>query len=543
MGKRQVRLDATGMDLHGHVHGREDRHGPCLVATAPACLLCLVFAMRRVGATIRSANCSRFPDRLEDRPRYPAARPLVRAITTLLSVDRRSFLLGSLGLATLGGVGCGDGSDQSSNSRRTDDASRGVTNVVVYADDMRLDELPFVPFVGALAERGTEFTLARQMTPLCSPARAGFMRGQYANGPNGHGIVAQNSNYAVLEDEMLPVWLDRAGVECGLVGKYFVGLRKKASPGWTFWRSPFGKDKSANTGYSIGREDGTVEQPEMEQSTYFASQCESFVREARPPWFLWYCPNDPHTPLEGTAERQNQLIDFSWPVPSFDVQGKPSYIRSLPEPDEATVERMQSQQRARLRELLDLDEAVARIWAALEATEQDEQTVVLVTSDNGNALLDHRLPTLSKSSPYDVCMRVPLLATGPGFTPGQRIDTPVAVAQDLTATVLYIFGAEAPVPLDGRSLRDVANGQLADEDRRLLGHCDPANGPPGMPPCDIITTSDRRLTRYRGQSGADEFELYETDVDPDELLNQATDGNRAEEVQSLSVALDELQTA
>ena len=456
---------------------------------------------------------------------------------------RRDFLLGSAGVAALGVAGCG-GSRASADTRSTG-SDEGAPNdgapnvVVVYADDMRLDELPFMPFTRSLVAQGAEFTQARQMTPLCSPARAGFLSGRYANGPNGHEVVSQRSSFTAMEGDSLAPWLADAGVTCGLVGKYFVGLSPEAAPGWSFWRSPFGGAEGGQAADApIRHEDGSVETPSQRRSPYFADQCEAFIRATTSPWFLWFCPTDPHYPLDGTDGHHEAFTDLAWPRPSDALEGEPTYIRDLPPPDVDAVAAMRWYQRLRLRELLDLDDGVRQIWETLSSTGQLDRTVVLFTSDNGIALLDHRITTLGKDAPYDACMRVPLVAVGPGFTAGTRAETPVTAAQDLTSTVLDVFGVEPGHPVDGVSLRRLAS--QPDPGREVLGHCDAANAPPGMPTCDIVTTVDRKLTRYRGQGGADRYELYELDTDPGELVNVAHDGRHDDEVAALDARLQAL---
>ncbi|MEZ5161044.1 MAG: sulfatase-like hydrolase/transferase [Marmoricola sp.] len=60
--------------------------------------------------------------------------------------------------------------------------------VVVMMDDMRADELAYAPTVTSLlTSRGLTFANSFSPYPLCCPARASFLTGQYAH---NHGVLA-----------------------------------------------------------------------------------------------------------------------------------------------------------------------------------------------------------------------------------------------------------------------------------------------------------------------------------------------------------------
>ena len=119
--------------------------------------------------------------------------------------------------------------------------------IVVLADDMRYDEMPYMPELnGRLVRRGVTFTAARHNIALCSPSRAGFLTGQYSH---RHRVRSQSDSFARLNDERrtVPVWMQRAGYDTGLVGKYFTG-GSRGAPGWRFKRQLAG-DTQQELGY------------------------------------------------------------------------------------------------------------------------------------------------------------------------------------------------------------------------------------------------------------------------------------------------------
>ena len=98
------------------------------------------------------------------------------------------------------------------------------------------------------------------------------------------------------------------------------------------------------------------------------------------------------------------------------------------------------------------DHHLGRLLDGLAERGLDEELIVVLTSDHGEALdreQDHGSLNHSKSL-YDELIRVPLLVKGPDFEP-QRIATPVSLL-DLLPTFVALAGAPLPPELRGVSL-------------------------------------------------------------------------------------------
>jgi len=97
--------------------------------------------------------------------------------------------------------------------------------LVVMTDDMAQSDLQFMPAVRRrLAQKGTRFTNAIDSFPLCCPARATFITGQY---PHNHGVLGNFAPYGWYgmrsRGNTLPAWLDDAGYRTAAVGKWLNG--------------------------------------------------------------------------------------------------------------------------------------------------------------------------------------------------------------------------------------------------------------------------------------------------------------------------------
>lgn len=114
--------------------------------------------------------------------------------------------------------------------------------LVVMTDDQAATDTAYMPNVKRLLERqGTTFSDAVDSFPLCCPARATFITGQYAH---NHGVAGNFYPYGWYgmkhRNNTLPVWLRRAGYRTGLIGKWLNGYgalkHTEIPPGFDIWR-------------------------------------------------------------------------------------------------------------------------------------------------------------------------------------------------------------------------------------------------------------------------------------------------------------------
>jgi N-acetylglucosamine-6-sulfatase len=115
--------------------------------------------------------------------------------------------------------------------------------LVVMTDDMAPADVEHLPNVQRLlARKGTTFEDAITSFPLCCPSRATFITGQYSH---NHGVIGNFHPYGWYgmngRGDTLPAWLDDAGYETSLVGKWLNGYgakdgRGEVPAGWDNWR-------------------------------------------------------------------------------------------------------------------------------------------------------------------------------------------------------------------------------------------------------------------------------------------------------------------
>jgi N-acetylglucosamine-6-sulfatase len=427
--------------------------------------------------------------------------------------------------------------------------------LLIVADDMRYDELAYMPKTRRLmCGKGTTYTGCRTNCSVCGPTRAGLLTGQLSK---HHGVTTAAGVPASYDDSMYEV-LNDAGYRVGHVGKFFHGLAGNTQrAGFDFWRA-LGTTATASvdiyeannysiyTGATSGQPYGDVT-PGIYQDHYLCGQAIDFIRGTEP-WFLQYMPTSNHSPWDDPPEHTSEWAYRDFPLDlETTVTDKPSWIQAFSAIDATVEAELQDDQRHRLRELLVLDDSIAAMVNTISATGLADDTTIFFTSDNGMMLGEHRIVggsvgfrAIRKNVLYDPALRAPLVAVGPSFL-HETVTVPTQ-QQDITATIHALSGT-TPVLANqsGISLVAAADDPSSYTSRQLLHRRNSTgDGLSTIPSADAITTMTRKLIKYNGTSDPDQYEMYDLDTDPDELVNVAYDGARAAERATLASALTAL---
>ena len=423
-------------------------------------------------------------------------------------------------------------------------------NLLVILDDQhRHDYLgcvqPFVrtPHIDALAARGLRLTQCTTSAPVCAPARIGLASG-FA--PSRYGALDNN---AFLPATATPYYarLRDAGYRVGCVGKLdlakpdqFNGLYgdRPRVFGWGFthpeecegkmhagisptpigpysrWLEERGLLTAFHEDYEERRADwvrqchDSVLPAEAFEDSYIARRAAEWIASigADTPWHLFVSFVGPHDPFDPPTTYADRWRTARVPSPvRGDGRGKPRWVRDRDlglTPEEAAVTRRQY-----CAAIEAIDDGVGAILAALEARGWTQDTVVVFASDHGEMLGDHGLYT--KSVAYEAALRVPLIAAGPGVRAGTTSDA-LAELIDLNPTLCELAGLQAQPGIDARSLAPLLAGDTEAHREEAVG-----------------VLRNFRCVRTRRWKWIDNIndgdELYDLEVDPDELVNVATE--------------------
>lgn len=419
--------------------------------------------------------------------------------------------------------------------------------VVIMSDDQDdTDSMKIMEKVKSLiADQGLTFKNSFVSDPQCCPSRAGFMSGQYAHNNGVHSNVPPDGGYEAFQptqNNSLPVWLQQAGYDTALMGKYLNGYEPRNAqgevpPGWNSW---FGLVVPYNYyNFSIN-ENGTIHTygnlPTDYQTDVLSRKAADYITShagSSQPFFLWLTPVAPHVGIPGDmmfpepAPRHKGLF-ANLPVPkspSFneaDVSDKPSFVRLRPLLDASGIDYTEKSYRVRRETILGVDDMVGTVIDALKNSGKLENTLVIFTSDNGFFHGEHR-KAAGKRDVYEESIRVPLVMRGPGVPHGQARNQLVSNI-DLTATIMDLAQAIPERVLDGHSLTSLFTDANAPWRTSLLLE---ATEPWTFNPDTSGSYAAARTNSYVYAEHAPdanpttiEKELYDLAVDPYELVSQ-----------------------
>jgi N-acetylglucosamine-6-sulfatase len=447
----------------------------------------------------------------------PTGRPRTRKLTG--AVTAATLALALAGLAAPGSAQQG---------------SAPPNVVLIVVDDMRWDEatvptrlgetLPatYLPTIRReLIAKGFAATNAFVANSLCCPSRASILTGNYShttgvwNNQNslGRGGFA---SFRPREGSTLATWFDAAGYRTGLVGKYFNGYNDASHvpAGWDRWVA----FRASTIGYFAYRLsiDGALRAygsaPADYSTDVLADHATSFIAStpAATPLFMMFAPYAPHDPYTPAPRHASLFSSFQPVVPpnldEADVSDKPAWVRALPRPTGVYA----SSKRQQMRTLMAVDDAVADIIAALQSSGRLQNTVIVFMSDNGQQSGSHRW--ISKKTPWEESIRIPLIVRGPGIPAGVLGDE-MMLNVDIADTLEALTGVSVPAT-EGVSLASLLRGgQAPVHDDFVLERLIDATDPPSY--CGVRTN---RYKYVRYSTG--EEELYDLSVDPWELRSR-----------------------
>jgi arylsulfatase A-like enzyme len=342
-----------------------------------------------------------------------------------------------------------------------------------------------------------------------------------------HGIddFAKDFSAAAL-NQTYPILLRDAGYRIGFIGKYGVG-RNLPSDRFDYWRGFPGQGRYEHTD-----EDGGylhLTQIMENQAVEFLGRC-----SASEPFCLSVSFKAPHCqdvdPRQFLFDRryENLYEDVTIPPP---VTGADRYFESFPdffkknnegrrrwEVRFSTPELYQEMVKGYYRLITGVDRAVGRIRDELKRLGFENNTILVLTGDNGFYLGEHGLA--GKWYGHEESIRVPLVVYDPRLPDnkrGRRRDE-IVLNVDIAATILSVAGLALPASMQGSDLTALIDGKDVPwrDDffyEHLFRH-------PGIPRSEGLRTERYKYLRYIDQDPPYE-ELYDLEKDPHEVTNLA----------------------
>ncbi len=310
--------------------------------------------------------------------------------------------------------------------------------------------------IDALAARGVLFENAYTQQVWTLTAHLSLMTGLH---PQAHGASEQRAAWPAAPT--LAATLKGAGFETAA----FTGVGGYMSPrfglGRGFERYAIGKTHDA-------RDDGR-------RIAWLRAQAKRSAADPGHRFFLFAHYFDVHSDV-GTevpyvapeADARRYLDEVLPPGDSWQRSGDTDLLIELEKSGEAT-----DRDRAVLEALYDAGvrytdrEGVGRLLGALDELGLAESTLVVLTSDHGEEILEHG--KVSHQQPFDETARVPLVFAGPGLPRRERRSDLVELV-DVMPTVLSVLDVGVPEGIQGRDLSPAwRGGALAERPAHVDG--------------------------------------------------------------------------
>lgn len=481
--------------------------------------------------------------------------------------------------------------------------AQGRPNIVlIMIDDLSVGMLKTMVDKGMMPnlkshiiDVGNEFVQSFVTRSMGTPSRATSLTGLYAH---NHGVLGHlnQTNGGISRfnaSSTVATWLKAGGYRTGYVGKYLSGYGVWTSPtyvppGWDYWTATIEPNNHSMDDYVLNHNGaltdfGPIYQQYGDiahQMNIMTLQAASFLNSAPlflRPFFLYAappavnmeipfyneCPNPgaflwggnfwgatARPPVRYLNTIYGNTTDFPLPLPpSFneeDISDKPAWLQDFPLLTADDIDCLQKNYWRRLESLRAVDDMVGYIVQTLQATGTLSNTAIIVTSDDGLYLGEHRLG--EKSSAYEESIRVPLYIRMPGTTVQRQIHH-LVLNNDLAPTIAQLASVFPGFTPDGRSLLPLIQNPATTAWRKafLVEHwfeveVQPTTAPTLFALRSGAATRPRLFVQYPTETSGTTRELYDLTLDPWQMDNVVLDPARTSEANRMELFLNSLKT-
>jgi arylsulfatase A-like enzyme len=332
--------------------------------------------------------------------------------------------------------------------------------VLVYMDDMGYGDIVRngaqgyqTPNLDRMASEGIYFSQFYSPQAVCTASRAGLMTGCYPNRLGFSGALDHTAKIGLnTEEETIAELLRDEGYATAAFGKWHLGHLPQFLPtnhGFEeFYGIPYSHDMWPNHPVSknyypeLPLIEGTKTiqlNPDQSQfTTNFTNKTIDFIKRKKDkPFFVYLAHPMPHVPLAVSDK--------------FKGKSKQGLYGDV---------------------IMELDWSIGQIRETLKKLKLEENTLLIITSDNGPWLNygNHAGSAgglrEGKGTSFEGGQRVPCLMTWKGTIPAGLVSNNLSAALDILPTIVEVTGAKMPKRrIDGVSISTILKGDLRGEPR------------------------------------------------------------------------------
>ena len=424
--------------------------------------------------------------------------------------------------------------------------------LIIMADQWRAQATGFdgkeavkTPYLDKYAKESLVLSQMVSNYPVCSPARAMLMTGQWPIKNKVYSNVnSASAPFGVELQEAAVTWSDilkKNGYSNGYIGKWHLDSPYKpfiptsnnvGKVAWNEWTAPE-KRHGFDYWYSYGTYDvhnrpmywdtnakrdefhyvdqwGPIH--EADKAIAFMKNEEGKIRKSDAPFSLVVSMNPPHSEYETVPENYYNLYKD---IPLEDLLTD----ENIPPAGTKGGDQYRHDIKYYYANITGVDEQIGRILQGLKDQKLDENTIVIIMADHGNCLGKHS--EVSKNNVYEESLRIPYIVNWKGRIEPRMDNTFLGSIPDIYPTLLDLMGMkkQIPVTIDGKSYAQYyLNGQgPKPSEQFILGaiisdNVDINSGFRG------VRTNDFKLS-YVKKNGKNELVLFDLKADPFEMNN------------------------
>jgi choline-sulfatase len=428
------------------------------------------------------------------------------------------------------------------SNRARGDSRKPLNILLLMCDQYRPDALSkfgdanaLTSNLDSLASAGVSFRQTYCQVPICVGSRNCLLTGRYAHST---GVVT-NGCLANPDQVSFAQHLRSKGYLTACFGKLHTPGREKQD--WEILNSD-GKDAAGDLRTDDQRllpmffhTDGKLPlgspYPLDEKDTQewrAAEDTINFLSEKHDrPWLVQCSLIKPHPPFQpprkywDMVDRSKlQVSGHKYPADDL-AHGNPRYWKPMQRRglDHLTDDQILDAMQGYYGSIAFDNNLFGKVLHQLDASGQQNNTLVIFTADHGEMLDDHRLWT--KMVFFDSSVRIPLIMHLPGVIEGGKQTSALVEHIDLFPTMMDVLGLNTPAGVQGKSFIKLAKGQTSHH--RDVVHSEFPNVPMYKPDGSYNPSIMRFDGRYKIVDNGDAIapELYDLNTDHLETQNLA----------------------
>lgn len=478
-------------------------------------------------------------------------------------------------------------------------SSRKQPNILfIFTDDHAVQSISAygskinkTPNIDRIADEGVTFDRCYCCNSICAPSRAAILTGKHSH---ANGLMTNMTPFNN-DQPTLPKYLQTAGYQTAIIGKWHL---RGTPQGFDYWKilpgqgnyyNPDFKDKDGIERYEGYCTDITTRfaidwLDERDKTKPFLLMCQH-----KAPHRTW-APGPDHLTMYDDVEipepdtlfddyanriealKENEMMVGAHLMEEYDLkiagsERKDVLGRAFKNPE---LKRMTDEQREKwdaayepknakydpaklsgkelvrwkyqryikdyLRCVASVDDNIGRLLDYLEEKGLAENTIVVYSSDQGFYLGEHGW--YDKRWMYEESFRMPFIIKWPGVTrAGQRTK---GLAQNIDFAPTFLDAADAKIPSDmqGVSLKPLLKGGKPGNWRKSIYYHYYERGEHNVPAHEGVRTDRFKLIHYYD---TDQWELFNLDIDPQELKSVYSDAEYASTVKTMKAELAKLR--